>query len=227
MNVTQLTLSSDDPVALGEWYNDALNVDVLFSDGAAIVSAGSTEMILTDADKRTAPYHVAFRSQTPVTELYDWFTDRGEHISVEGESTIRFEFLSADAVYFEDPEGNILECLHYDRDTPKQDSLGPNTVHSVTEVGLPAHDTASLQSWLVDTVGLSTIGSPTETFAWVGDFDSRFVVVPAGRDWYPTDRPAGVSPLTTEVAVENTECEVYESTTHPYTINKTSHTQRS
>jgi len=54
-------------------------------------------------------------------------------------------------------------------------------------------------AWLTDTVGLPTWGTPSGSFAWVGDRTARFVVIPAGTDWYPTDRTAGIAPVTATV----------------------------
>jgi len=65
----------------------------------------------------------------------------------------------------------------------------------VTEVGLPAPEVLPLVEWLESAVGLSAWGSPSESFAWVGDREARFVVLPTGGEWYPTDREVGIESI--------------------------------
>jgi len=124
--------------------------------------------------------------------------------------------LDATATYFEDPEGNVLEGLCYDGD-PRH-SADSGIVDGVTEVGLPAEEPLALVEWLEATVGLSAWGTPSESFAWVGDRHARFVVIPTGREWYPTDRAADRTPVSVTVVDESAPCGRHSHPTLPYEL---------
>ncbi len=207
MQFTNVTVPSRDPIALAEWYHRVFSVPIETNAEDATVFLPDTAISFTHVDDH-APYHLAFRSLAPAAAIHAGLRrhdpdGRSKPVPVEGEPTIRFDFLDADATYFLDPEGNILECLAYDRDVDGQSANGgadrselmDEALQSVTEVGLPGSDPVALRKWLIETVGLGTIGSPSPSFAWVGDFEARFVVVPAGREWYPTDRLSGIDPI--------------------------------
>ncbi|ERH05500.1 MAG: hypothetical protein J07HN4v3_01101, partial [Halonotius sp. J07HN4] len=72
-------------------------------------------------------------------------------------------------------------------------------IAGVTEVGLPAPETLALVDWLETTVGCTAWGSPSESFAWIGDREARFVVLPAGSEWYPTENAAEIEPISATV----------------------------
>jgi len=124
--------------------------------------------------------------------------------------------LDATAIYFEDPEGNVLEGLCYDGDPRHR--ADSDVVDGVTEVGLPAEEPLALVEWLEERVGLSAWGTPSDTFAWVGDRQARFVVIPTGREWYPTGRAAGSAPVSVTVVDESAPRGRYSHPTLPYEI---------
>jgi len=114
---------------------------------------------------------------------------RSKPVLVEAKPTTRFDFLDADATYVLDPEGNILECLAYDRDADNQIATGDThrsklmaeALRSITEVGLPGSDPVAL------------------------------------REWYPTDRPSGVDPIEATVGGAGVSGR-HEHPTEPYSV---------
>jgi len=130
---------------------------------------------------------------------------------IESAQSGRFRFLDLDAVYVADGAGNVLECLCYDGDAAES-LAGGVPIAGVTEVGLPAPEVLALVEWLESAVGLSAWGSPSESFAWVGDRQARFVVLPAGSEWYPTKQVADSEPISATVVDSDATQGTYE---HP------------
>lgn len=136
---------------------------------------------------------------------------------IESAQSRRFEFLDANAVYVADGAGNVLECLCDDGDAA-EGLAGGVPMAGVTEVGLPAPDVLACVEWLESAVGLSAWGSPSESFAWVGDRGARFVVLPAGSEWYPTEQAADSEPISATVVDSDAIPGTYAHPELPYEI---------
>lgn len=220
MRVDRLTIPARDPKAVSEWYGSLFGVDsVSRSDpdknAASTVELGESTLELTSSES-TSPVHVAVRLCCGPDVAIEWLNERATILPVEGNSSRYFEFLDATAVYFEDPDGNVLEGLCYAGDCRPAGASRDDRVDGITEIGLPAPEPLALVEWLEETVGLSAWGSPSETFGWVGNRDARFVIVPAERSWYPTDRPAEIVPISVRLSTESAHPGRHSHPTLPY-----------
>ena len=54
--------------------------------------------------------------------------------------------------------------------------------------------------------------------AWVGDRRARFVVLPAGSEWYPTEQAADSEPISATVVDSDATLGTYEHPELPYEI---------
>ena len=199
MQFERVTVPAVDPAETCEWYRSRFVPETEHAGDRSAVRLGETDLEFTAA-ATTPPMHLAVRLLLDGEEAVGWLSERATILPVDGEPSRWFEFLNATAIYFDDPEGNVLEGLCYGSDRRRSTDSGP--VGGITEVGLPARDPLALVEWLEGTVGLSAWGSPSETFAWVGDRHARFVVIPTGREWYPTRRAADLAPMSVTVAAE-------------------------
>ncbi|TQQ79975.1 VOC family protein [Halonotius terrestris] len=212
MRFERVSIPATDPDALSDWYGRTLGVET----GTASVELGATTLDFQPAAE-AAPQHLAVRSLADIDALTAWLAERATIHPVEGAQSRRFDFLDADAVYFADGAGNVLECLCYDADAGEA-TPGAAAIAGVTEVGLPAPDVLALVEWLESAVGLSAWGSPSESFAWVGDREARFVVLPAGSEWYPTEKVADSEPISVSVVDSDATPGTYEHPELPYEI---------
>lgn len=215
MRFEHVTIPAADPEAIGEWYRSRFAPTG--NTEKSTVRLGETAVEFTAAAE-TLPVHLAMRLLLNDEAAVDWLAARATLLPVDGESSRWFEFLDATAIYFEDSEGNVLEGLCYDGD-PRRGVDSTAVVDGLTEVGLPAPDPLALVEWLEKTVGLSAWGTPSETFAWVGDLHARFVVIPTGREWYPTQRAAELAPVSVTVADKSAQPGRYVHPTLPYEIS--------
>jgi len=220
MRVDRLTIPAHEPTALSEWYA------LLFGAGstgdsnmtqppASTVELGDSTLEITAAEE-PSPVHLAVRLCCEPDEARDWLAERATLLPVEGESSRYFEFLDATALYFADPAGNVLEALCYAGDRRPTEASSDNWIGGITEIGLPAPEPLALVEWLDEAVGLSAWGSPSETFAWVGNRAARFVIVPAERSWYPTDWPAKPVPISVRLSATTARPGRYCHPTLPY-----------
>jgi len=221
MRIDRLTIPAREPTALSEWYAETLDSQSTdcgrAEDATSTVRLGESSLELTTTET-SSPIHVAVRLDCEPDDAVDWLAGEATILPVDGEQSRYFEFLDATAVYFEDPEGNVLEGLCYAGDCQTPESSGLNRVDGITEVGLPAPEPLALVEWLETTVGLSAWGSPSETFAWVGNRDARFVIVPIDTAWYPTDRSAEPVPISVTMSADSADPGRHRHPTLPYEI---------
>jgi len=153
-----------EPEALKAWYDDNLGAAPTFVRGDA------------------TPHHFAFH----VADLDSW-SDRLDVSEVHDFSS----WGGARAVYFRDPEQNVVELI-----------ARPATRVELTlaEVGFPVHDVPAAAGALSRELGLHPYDDCNESFAPIGDDDGLLIVVRIGRGWFPVGVPAGEAPIEITIA---------------------------
>jgi catechol-2,3-dioxygenase len=103
-----------------------------------------------------------------------------------------FAFWNAEAVYFEDPDGNVLELIaRHGLRNDRTGSFGPELLLGLSEVGLPVAETEPAIEILEQTFGLAVFSGDRDQFTALGDDHGLFIVVRPGRLWLPTERACG------------------------------------
>jgi hypothetical protein len=163
MRISDAVFTAADPGRLRAWYESEVGAAPSFVHGQA------------------AAHHFAFHTAS----LEPW--------KRQFDTTEEYDFSGWDgarAVYFHDPEENIVELLARSQPRPEL---------TIAEVGLPVEDVRRAVEALA-ALGIEPYREGDDTFAPVGDADGLLIVVRTGRGWLPYDEPAGAAPV--EVTVE-------------------------
>lgn len=107
---------------------------------------------------------------------------------------VPFPHWRARAAYFYDPAGNLIELIARER------APGEELFLEMSEVGLPVADVGAAVAFLESELGLAHFSGDRENFSAMGDDRGLFILVPVGRHWLFTDRPARDHPI--EVTIE-------------------------
>jgi hypothetical protein len=118
-------------------------------------------------------------------EAVAWARGQAELI----QDDVPFEAWRARAAYYFDPAGNLVELIARER------APGDELLIEVSEVGLPVADVGAAVDFLEAELGLLQSSGDRESFSAVGDDHGLFILVPVGRAWLFTDRPAGDAPV--------------------------------
>lgn len=216
----ELTLLSPDPQTLGSFYGDILGLPTEdAADGSVSVRAGESLLRLLPeqpgaetvqlaapsrpvaARRRYPAYHFAFFG--PVNGCrgaFRWLAERVEMLTMgadDGE-VFRFPWISAEAVYFADPEGNVLEILcPSDEGEDAPELVSPEAVTGICEMGLPDPNPAGVVDRLEAEAGLALWNGKRERFAMVGHLGASLIVVPSttGRLWLSSEQPCEPAPF--------------------------------
>ena len=146
-----------------------------------------------------------------------WAERCAELLSRPGQTstTFRFEAWDADACYFHDPAGNIVELIaHRGIGEERADAAGfaAGELLAISELGLVVTDPPAAAHVLAS-AGLDLWSGGAEgedALAFIGRQAHTLILCRPGRPWLPTQRPAechpvsaslsGVRPVTVEVA---------------------------
>jgi catechol-2,3-dioxygenase len=159
MRIVEARFPASDPDALAAWYAETLGATPSFVAGD------------------TSPHHFAFH----VADLDPW--KRRLAVSEEHDFS---SWGGARAVYFRDPEENVVELIARPQARPEL---------SLAEVGLPVDDVPAAVDALQRALDLPTYDDWDESFAPLGDDDGLLIVVHIGRGWFPVGVPSGPAPI--------------------------------
>jgi hypothetical protein len=126
-------------------------------------------------------------------EAVDWARTQAELVQED----VPFEMWRARAAYYFDPVGNLVELIARER------APGDELLIEVSEIGLPVADVGAAVELLESELGLPHFSGDRESFSAVGDDRGLFILVPVGRAWLFTDRPASDAPV--RVTIEGPE----------------------
>jgi catechol 2,3-dioxygenase-like lactoylglutathione lyase family enzyme len=164
VRIVDARFPASDPDTLAAWYAAALGAGPTFVPG------------------ETSLHHFAFH----VADLEPW----KQRLDV----TEEHDFASwggARAVYFRDPEENVVELIARPQARPEL---------ALAEVGLPVEDVTAAVRVLERELGLHPHDEWGDSFAPLGDDDGLLIVVRVGRGWFPVGVPAGSSPVEATIA---------------------------
>lgn len=199
MKFASLTLHTPNLESMRQFYNRKLGFPVLsLSDSSFSVKAGNTVLTFMHAPE-AGFYHLAFNIPSDlIKSARNWVKDNVPPIPLDqtGQLIAEFTAWNARAVYFEDPDKNILEFiarknLNIEGEAP----FTPRQIVGISEIGLPVENVKAQYEELKEDFGLEIWKGDAESFCAIGDEEGLFITVPFGRNWYPTNRPAVTSPL--------------------------------
>jgi catechol 2,3-dioxygenase-like lactoylglutathione lyase family enzyme len=222
MRINFLELQTLDPEILVGFYRDTLGLPVEFTGDQLRVRAGWTDLTFVPSSLDSAPlYHFAFNiPENQVHAAMEWTAQRAEILADQaGQTIFPSESWNADAFYFKDPAGNILELIaRHDLHNATAGGFNSEQILCVSEIGLGTEDVPGLVDQLQDRFGISPFkGERSDGFTAVGDNEGLYIVVQQGRIWRPdTGVPAELLPVHVNVDVGGVMHEVRGT---PYIIS--------
>jgi catechol-2,3-dioxygenase len=167
VRIRELVLPAADPEAAAAFHPDAYGASrVRFVPGPAVCSHFAVNVGDFDAAR-------------------EWARTQAELIQED----VPFEMWRARAAYYFDPAGNLVELITRER------APGEELLLEVSEIGVPVADVGAAVEFLEAELGLPHFSGDRENFSAVGDDRGLFIVVPVGRAWLFTDKPASDAPV--------------------------------
>lgn len=176
------------------------------SENSAIFQIGDSELeLIKDQEDNSYYYHFAFNIHANLfQEAKKWLSERVELLSEDGEDEIDFtERTQANACYFEDPAGNIVEYIarRVTSPTANEQEFTPNNVLSISEISLTTNRIKDMAERLKEmNIPLRDHEelSVDKYLNFMGEYDDgAFILLgPVGRRWLFSPKLAMESPVT-------------------------------
>jgi catechol 2,3-dioxygenase-like lactoylglutathione lyase family enzyme len=188
MRFAEVTLSA--PLDVRDFYGGELGLPL---DGDAIV-IGETRLRF-DVEEGGAFYHFALLVPGDrFAAALEWARGRVELLG----DVFEFENWAAEAVYFHDPAGSIVELIAH-HGLEEYGSSGPFAATELvgfSELGIVGDRRSLLRELEAEGLELwsGTVDEP-DRLAFVGEKGRTLILAPPGRGWLPTDRPAEPHPV--------------------------------
>lgn len=185
--IRRIELKSADLSHLIDFYQNVLGLRVIQRSPGILVRAGTTEICFSEAASADPFYHFAF--DIPANQFAaakEWLIQRVKLVMLEnGRDEIDFPRWKADACYFRDPAGNILEFIA--RHALENDTNGPfgsDQILAVSEIGVVVNDVSAFVRDAENTLRMKPyLGTYSGDFAAIGDEHGLLICVQRGRAW--------------------------------------------
>lgn len=193
MTIKELTLLSDNLAETKQFYTRILGLSIVSEETSTLSFAAGTTLLCFEKSTNLRPrYHFAFN--IPYISVMDAFSQMSNKVDLlpisESSKLADFVNWNAKSFYFYDNNGNILEFIGRN-DLPDGDkiSFDSSFILSVSEIGLPVENVKDECEKLITEYRLGYFAKqpPSDTFSVIGQETGLLIIVPVGRNWYPTN----------------------------------------
>lgn len=193
MHLDHIEILSHDLNATRRFYEEALGLPIVFHDTQSLrIKIGTSLLAFKEAAEQSNPvYHLAFNiPKNKLSEAIEWSENRIELIQQEEAVLIaNFESWNANAVYFYDNNGNLLEFIaRKDLDNSQTEAFGSDQLLNISEIGIVSDNPSLLGEKFTAEYGLSLFekNQNSEVFTAIGNDNGLLIIVKTNRNWYPT-----------------------------------------
>ena len=164
------------------------------------IQVGDSSLTFIQSDE-PATYHFAFNIPGNQVRLAKKWLDGRVPLNLEsGKNEIYYESFDADAIYFEDPAGNVVEFIGR-RNRKTIDDFTTSSILDISEISITTpfvKDTAKkLEKFGIHSRNDNPI--EPESLNFLGEEDTYIILVPPNRRWYFSDRMSITCPLEIEL----------------------------
>jgi len=196
MKLEHIQIQSNNIQQTALFYQDVLELPIIEKKTNSIsIQAGNSVLEFVQNPASKSIYHLAFNiANNKLDEAIQWCKNKVDLIVIEDQNVItNFENWNANAVYFYDNNGNLLEFIaRHDLDNSQTEAFSSKSILNISEIGIVNENPLELGKQLVAKHGLEFFSKNTnsELFAAIGDDEGLLIMVKPNRNWYPTQTPS-------------------------------------
>lgn len=138
-------------------------------------------------------YHFAINIPSyQIIEAKEWICKRTKILPFHGNEIVDFKSWHAEALYFYDPAGNIVEFIERKNlNIPSSTYFNNGSFQHISEIGFPVNNVRTAFEVLKQKCGLQKFSGDFEKFCAIGSETGLFITINyKQKDWIPCDDPA-------------------------------------
>lgn len=198
MKIKTLLLYTADLQKQKDFYTEVLNLLLLkeTSDSFTVQVGSSALTFQAHAEPPAEKHYYHFAFNIPANQIKEglaWLKNKGIEIIKDGDNEIiDFKNWNAEAVYFFDPAGNILELIARKKlDNASDQAFGAPSILNISEIGWPVENVRKTFDYVNAKYQMERYSGDLQRFCAAGDEEGLFILVDeAQKLWYPTEIPA-------------------------------------
>ncbi len=196
MSFSLLTLHTNRLLAQQAFYTETLAFPLVEAGKTSFsVQIGETRLQFKAAD-RAKPTHFAINIPSHSTNLaLSWLKERLPILPFNGKEIVDFSNWNAEAIYFHDPGGNIVEFIaRRNLAIPTRPTFTSKQCTCISEVGVGTKDIEQIHWQLNEAIPFPIYDGSFDRFCALGNEEGLFIVVNyEKKKWFPTDEPISAS----------------------------------
>ncbi|MBF4485412.1 MULTISPECIES: VOC family protein [unclassified Flavobacterium] len=207
MKLAHIQIQSNNIEQTATFYKNILDLPIIEKTKDFVsIQAGNSVLEFVENPEFKSIYHFAFNiPENKLDEAIEWCKSKVDLIFIEDQKVItNFENWNANAVYFYDNNGNLLEFIaRHDLDNAQTEAFSSKAILNISEIGIVNENPLELGKQLIAEHGLAFFSknANSELFAAVGNDEGLLIMVKPNRNWYPTQTPSESN--ITKVKIEN------------------------
>lgn len=207
MKLEHIQIQTNDIQSTIRFYENILELPIIEkNENSVVIQAGNSILKFIENSEFDSIYHLALNiPENKLDEAIEWCKSKVDLIFIEDKKVItNFENWNANAIYFYDNNGNLLEFIaRHDLDNSQTEAFSSKAILNISEIGIVNENPLELGKQLVAKHGLQFFSKNvnTELFSAIGNDEGLLIIVQPNRNWYPTQTPSESNK--TEVRIEN------------------------
>lgn len=207
MKLEHIQIQTNNIPETAAFYKDILELPILDKTSQSVtIKAGDSILKFIENPDFNSIYHFAFNiPENKLEEAIEWCKSKVDLLIIEDQRIIaNFETWNANAVYFYDNNGNLLEFIaRHDLDNLQIKTFSSKSILNISEIGIVDENPLELGEQLIEEHNLAFFAKNfnSENFTAIGNDEGLLIIVKPYRNWYPTQTPSKSNK--TEVRLEN------------------------
>lgn len=206
MRIKSLNIYSPNLAEQVAFYSKVLELPLFESTNESATFQVGESKLTIQFREQTTPYHFAFNiPSNKEDEALEWLQERVGVLKVgDGEIQI-FDSWNAKAMYFYDPDENIVEFIaRKNLGVNSSSKFNSGSLLSISEIGMPVENIEKVFEQIHRATGLEIYDGSFERFCAIGDESGLFVCVNKNlKTWFPSGDFAHSSDFSLEIETNN------------------------
>jgi len=189
MKISELTLYSTNLEAQQHFYTQVLELPLMVAQADRFTVKLGVSALTFVQSERAHPAHFAINiSSCKIQQALEWVKKRTDILLCDGEPVADFSGWNAEALYFYDKDGNIVEFIaRKDLDIINTHPFSTADIISISEVGIVSNDNEAIYHQINNMRPIEIYDGSFDRFCVLGNAEGLFILVNnTKKKWYPT-----------------------------------------